>query len=273
MDPRNGEMLALANWPRVDANDIGDAPGLRAPEPRRRLQLRAGLDVQGRSRSPGALEEGSSTPQTRFTCRRRSRSPTATIERGARARDGTLTVADILAQSSNVGTVTIGLKLGAERFDHWVRRFGFGRRPASTCPARSRGHRADAATSTRAPRSATCRSARASRSRRCRWPRPTRRSPTAASLHAPARGRGRRAPRAQRVISRATAEPGVARCSRACSRPGGTAQEAAIEGYKLAGKTGTAQKPDPRRRLLEDQVLRLVHRLRPGRATRGCWSR
>src|SRR5436309_4280496 len=26
MDPRTGELLALANWPRVDANDLGGAP-------------------------------------------------------------------------------------------------------------------------------------------------------------------------------------------------------------------------------------------------------
>ncbi len=35
MDPRNGEVLALSNWPRVDANDIGSAPRVRAAEPRR----------------------------------------------------------------------------------------------------------------------------------------------------------------------------------------------------------------------------------------------
>ena len=55
-----------------------------------------------------------------------------------------------------------------------------------------------------------------------------------------------------------------ARCSRACSRPGGTASEVSVPGYTLAGKTGTAQKVDPRRRLLGDQVRRLVRRLRPG---------
>ena len=47
MDPRDGGILALANWPRVNANEPGDAPGLRAPEPRDRRHLRAGLDLQG----------------------------------------------------------------------------------------------------------------------------------------------------------------------------------------------------------------------------------
>ena len=37
----------------------------------------------------------------------------------------TLTVAQILAQSSNVGAVKIGLELGAQHFYDWVRRFGF----------------------------------------------------------------------------------------------------------------------------------------------------
>ena len=39
----------------------------------------------------------------------------------------TLAAADILAQSSNVGAVKIGMRLGDRRFDHWVRRFGFGK--------------------------------------------------------------------------------------------------------------------------------------------------
>ena len=39
--------------------------------------------------------------------------------------------------------------------------------------------------------------------------------------------------------------PRCARCSKACSRPGGTASEVSIPGYQLAGKTGTASKIDP----------------------------
>ena len=79
MDPRNGAMLALANWPRVDANDSGRAPAYARAEPRRRLHLRARLDVQGvhrRRRAPGGHRHAR---HARSTCRRRSRSPTATI--------------------------------------------------------------------------------------------------------------------------------------------------------------------------------------------------
>src|SRR5690606_7420627 len=55
----------------------------------------------------------------------------------------TLSVADILAQSSNVGAVKIGLALNAERgqkaFDHWIRRFGFGEPTGIDYPAEERG--------------------------------------------------------------------------------------------------------------------------------------
>ena len=120
------------------------------------------------------------------------------------------------------------------------------RRPAR----RGAGHRARRSRTTRAPRWATCRSARAARSRRCRWPPPTRRSPTAAILRTPHIVRaigGKRAPTPQGTArsSRRDRRRACARCSRACSRPGGTASEVSIPGYELAGKTGTANKIDP----------------------------
>ena len=46
MDPRTSEILALANWPRVDANTPWEAPPYATPGPRRRLHLRARLDLQ-----------------------------------------------------------------------------------------------------------------------------------------------------------------------------------------------------------------------------------
>jgi cell division protein FtsI/penicillin-binding protein 2 len=47
----------------------------------------------------------------------------------------------------------------------------------------------------------------------------------------------------RRVLSRNTAD-NVSKMLEGVLGPGGTAQEAQVEGYKLAGKTGTAEKPD-----------------------------
>jgi cell division protein FtsI/penicillin-binding protein 2 len=51
----------------------------------------------------------------------------------------TLTVAEILAQSSNVGAATIGLGLGSEKFSRWISRFGFGHPTGIQYPAEERG--------------------------------------------------------------------------------------------------------------------------------------
>ena len=56
----------------------------------------------------------------------------------------TLTTAQILAQSSNVGAVTIGLKEGADRFSQWINRFGFGAADRRRLPGRGAGHRSRA---------------------------------------------------------------------------------------------------------------------------------
>ncbi len=77
MDPRDGGVLALANWPRVNANEPGDAPDYRAPEPRDRRHLRAGLDLQGVHGRGRAGGEGGHARHRVQPRRRRSRSPTA----------------------------------------------------------------------------------------------------------------------------------------------------------------------------------------------------
>jgi cell division protein FtsI/penicillin-binding protein 2 len=50
-----------------------------------------------------------------------------------------MSVAQILARSSNVGAVTIGLELGAEKFSRWISRFGFGRKTGVQFPGEESG--------------------------------------------------------------------------------------------------------------------------------------
>jgi len=50
-----------------------------------------------------------------------------------------MSVATILACSSNVGAVTIGEKLGAEKFSRWINRFGFGRQTGVQFPGEQIG--------------------------------------------------------------------------------------------------------------------------------------
>jgi cell division protein FtsI/penicillin-binding protein 2 len=51
----------------------------------------------------------------------------------------TLSVADILAQSSNVGAITIGMELGGRNLSRWIDRFGFGRPTGVEFPGEEQG--------------------------------------------------------------------------------------------------------------------------------------
>jgi cell division protein FtsI/penicillin-binding protein 2 len=152
-----------------------------------------------------------------------------------------LTTAQILAQSSNVGSVMIGLKLGATKFDRYIRRFGFGRPTGVDLPGEQQG--------------ILLRPKNYSGSSMGNMPigqglavTPIQMATayTAVANHGVLRSpyviQGHQRP-GRRVISAHTADS-VSHMLEGVLGPGGTAQEASIDGYKLAGKTGTAEKPD-----------------------------
>ncbi len=138
MDPRSSQILAMANWPPVDPADLSGA----SPED---LMNRA----TGFTYEPGstfkaftvsaALEEKEVTPETSFYLPSQLHVADRVIEDAEARPPVTLTVGQILAQSSNVGAVTIGLKLGAERFSKWIDRFGFGRPTGVQFPGEEQG--------------------------------------------------------------------------------------------------------------------------------------
>ena len=189
----------------------------------------------------GAMEEGLVKPRTKFDLAPTIQVADRTIRESHARGFVTLSVADILAQSSNVGAVTIGLELGIERFDRWIREFGFGRGTGIDVPGEAAGivPRPDeysgsslgnlplgqglAATPIQMAAGYSAIANGGVLPRRTCWP--TSR------------------PAAQRVMDETTAND-VSRMLEGVLGPAGTAQEASVEGYRLAGKTGTAEKPN-----------------------------
>ena len=83
----------------------------------------------------GALEDHKVTPDETFQLPSQIVVADRTIGEAHGEGYGTLSASEIIKYSSNVGTIMIGQRLGATRFDQWVRRFGFGK-PTRLSPER-----------------------------------------------------------------------------------------------------------------------------------------
>ncbi len=111
MDPRNAEVLAMADWPSFDPSD----PASASPEALRSMATGFTYEPGSTFKAftvAGGLSERLVTPSTVFylpiEIQVADRSISDAEDRGAES----LTVAQILAQSSNVGAVKVGLELG-----------------------------------------------------------------------------------------------------------------------------------------------------------------
>ena len=238
MDPRSGEILALANWPRVDANNVDGAPALARQNRAIQANFEPGSTFKAITVS-GAIEEGLVEPSTQLSVPPFIQVADRTVGEAHDGGGGTFSVADILARSSNVGSVMVGLKLGARPFDKWVRRFGFGQPTGVDLPGEEGG--------------IVLRPENYSGSSMGNMPigqgiAVTPMQMAAAYTAIANHGVMRRpyviagnAPPARRVLSKRTAAE-VSKMLEGVLAAGGTAEEASVEGYTLAGKTGTAEK-------------------------------
>jgi cell division protein FtsI (penicillin-binding protein 3) len=240
MDPRTGEVLALANWPRVDANDVGEAPAFARQNRAIQASYEPGSTFKAITVS-GALEEKLIEPDTQLAVPATLQVADRTIGEAHEGGGGTLTVADIVARSSNVGSVMIGLKLGAERFDRWVRRFGFGRPTGIDLPGEQQGIvlRPDQYSGSSMGNMPIGQGIAVT-------PIQMAAAYTAIANHGLLRepyvvAGDRRPPR--RVLSKGNAAR-ISRMLEGVLAAGGTAEEAQVDGYRLAGKTGTAEKAE-----------------------------
>jgi cell division protein FtsI (penicillin-binding protein 3) len=136
-NPRTGEILALTNRPTFN-------PNIRKEIKNDALKDRAVSDIF----EPGStfkmvtisagLEEKITRPDEMFDCQMGS-----IVINGMRIRDskphGMLSVADILAESSDVGAIKVALRLGDDRFYKYIRAFGFGQRTGIELPSETAG--------------------------------------------------------------------------------------------------------------------------------------
>ncbi|MSO83823.1 MAG: PASTA domain-containing protein [Acidobacteria bacterium] len=137
MDPRTGEILALANWPTFNPN------AYRA----------AGKETQRNRAIQDLYEPGSTFKIVTASAAFEEHVVEAddpidvsagNIRFGARVIDddhryGVLSFTDVIVKSSNVGAIKVGMKLGPERLGLYTKRFGFGRRSSPDFPGESAG--------------------------------------------------------------------------------------------------------------------------------------
>lgn len=138
MDPWTGEILALASEPTFNPNTFRRATG-------NEMRNRAVQDIY----EPGstfkmitaaaALEEGVIRPDSMINC-----APGyIDIAGWRRVHDehayGQLSFEDVIVKSSNVGAIKTGFRLGAERMSRYLRRFGFGSRLSRDLPGEEPG--------------------------------------------------------------------------------------------------------------------------------------
>lgn len=253
LDPQTGEILAMANVPTFNPN----APSSSVAARRNRAitdRFEPGSTVKTFTIA-AALEQGTIDPEQLFDCENgQMRVGEDDVIRDTQPHS-LLTPGRILAYSSNIGTAKIGATLGREGLYRAFRRFGFGSVTGVPLPGETPGrlthfgkwYELDAVTisfgqgfATNTLQLAMAMGAIANGGR----------------LMEPMLVRSLRdelgqvveeyLPRVRRrVVSEETAAL-VSEMLTAVTGPRGTAEEAAVEGFLVAGKTGTAQKADER---------------------------
>lgn len=137
LDPRSGEILALANAPTFDPNKVADAK----PETRSNWALQNIYEPGSTFKIvafSAAIEKQLAKIDDRIDCQMG-----AITVAGRVIRDhhpfGSLTIAEALAKSSNVGAIKLGLRVGDETMYDYIKRFGFGSKTGIELPGETVG--------------------------------------------------------------------------------------------------------------------------------------
>ena len=245
LDPRSGAILAMAVQPGYDANRFTSAP----------VDLQRNRTVTDTYEPgstyklitvAGALSERIVQPTTRFTLPYSLHVADRVIHDAEERGTVNYSVAQILAHSSNIGAIKLAQLLGRTRLSSWITKFGFGRTTGIDFPGESPGivlppDKWSGSTIGNVPigqgiavTPVQMAAAYAAIANRGIWSRP--------HLVDHVAGGGRPSLNKRRLVSQRTADQLMMMLKDVVAE--GTGQYAAMPGYQVAGKTGTAQKPD-----------------------------
>lgn len=267
LDPRTGEVLALANVPTYNPNNPGSGTDRLH---RDRFRNRAVTDPY----EPGstfkallaaaAFEENVTRPNEMFDCENGSyQFGTAVIHDSHR--HGMLSFAQVIQYSSNIGAAKVGDRLGKERLFKYIRAFGFGARTGIELPDETRGllrpvnswARIDIAThsygqglSVTPLQMAVAFGALANKGALMK-PYMVRRV-VASSGDVLLENEPKIV---QQVVSPESAATTTEMLRRVVEVEGGTGGKARLDDFPVAGKTGTAQKVDPKTKRYSDKII------------------
>jgi cell division protein FtsI (penicillin-binding protein 3) len=247
LDPATGAVRAMAVAPGFDANDY--------PKVWRVFQRNRGVTDTYEPGSTfklvtvaGALSDRLVSPTTRFTLPYSIQVADRVVHDAEPRGTETMTVAHILSHSSNVGAITLAQKLGKQRLVRWIKRFGFGKLTGIDFPGESQGivlpeERWSGSSIGNIPigqgiavTPIQMASAYAAIANRGLWVRP--------HLVDHVGDGAPKVPGRRRIVTQWVAHQIMAMLKNVVAEGTGTLAE--VPGYQVAGKTGTAAKPDER---------------------------
>jgi len=138
MDPRSGDILAMANVPTFDPND---PPKPGDMDKRENLAVSAPFEpgsVYKVITLSSALETTNLRPESMINCGNGSINLFGRIIHD-HSRYAALSMEDVLARSSNIGAINIGLQVGDKNLYEYIRKFGFGSKTGLPLPGESSG--------------------------------------------------------------------------------------------------------------------------------------
>jgi len=138
MDPQNGEILALAAQPAFDPNEFGKVPQERWRNPAVVCPYEPGSTFK-LIVACACLEEGWKTSDLHVHCTGALQIGRRTIHDAHGSGHGDLDLGGIIEESCNIGAASLGLRLGRENLAHYVNLLGFGQKTGIELSAESPG--------------------------------------------------------------------------------------------------------------------------------------